>query len=245
MEKETIWVAAFDIGKKNFSWCVEEYNEDELKAIIPLSNKLRYNKDGTETDAFKNILNKIYSNGSIVDHRNTDLTKECKEEKSLEYDVFVNMYTLLDQYIDLWSRCNYILIEEQMHFGSKINFTAVKLAQHCFSYFVYKFGRDKVILDFPAYHKTQVLGAPKIPGKAYKSGLTRFKAMDKPARKKWAVNKALSILSFRGEESLLSVSTSIPTSKKQKKIKKDDLADTFLMIQAFKVLNLDTNFYSQ
>lgn len=243
LEKRGIWIASFDIGKKNFCWCVEECDEKLLSTIRNVDKDKRFNKNGTETEEMKYALEQVYKNGKIIHHQNTDLTKNCKSNKSLDIQIFVNMYNLLDEHFDLWSKCDFIVIEEQMHFGVKTNFMAVKLAQHCFSYFVFKFDSDKPIIDFPSYHKTQLLGALKIESKPYKNGEIRYKGMEKSARKKWAVEKAFQILKFRNETSVFetvskdsSLKNSSLKKKKPKKIKKDDLADTFLMIQAFKYL---------
>lgn len=224
----TVWVASFDIGKKNFCWCIEEFEKEKLKHIQDIEKEKRFNRDGTATESMKKILTQIYLTGRIISHLNTDLTKDCKNETTLEIKIFSNMFELLERNLHLWEQCDFILIEEQMHFGTKTNFMAVKLAQHCYSYFVFKFRTSKPIIDFPSYHKTQILGAYKIEGKKYKSGLPRYKAMEKPARKKWAVDKANEILSLRNEK------CDFNTSKAKKK---DDLADTFLMIQAFKYLH--------
>lgn len=238
MEKKGLWIASFDIGKKNFCWCIEECDEKNLSSIQNISKKEdRFSKDGTASLEMKNILKNIFENGKIIDHQNTDLTSLCKNETSLEIQIFVNMYELLEKFMNLWSKCDFFVIEEQMHFGIKTNFMAVKLAQHCFSYFVFKFGKSKPIIDFPSYHKTQILGAPKIEGKPYKSGLIRYKAMEKPARKKWAVEKAIEILSFRKDFQTLNNLTS--------KKKKDDLADTFLQLQAFKYVYFVDKDHSQ
>ncbi len=102
----------------------------------------------------------------------------------------------------------------------------MKLGQHCYSYFAFKYGRYKSIIEFPAYHKTQILGAPKIEGKPYKSGKIRYKAMEKPARKKWSVEKAVEILTNRGEMEVLEGLTSAK--------KRDDLADVLTQLQSFK-----------
>jgi len=105
---------------------------------------------------------------------------------------------------------------------------ALKLAQHCYSYFTLKYGRQHKIIEFPAYNKTQVLGAPKIQGKPYKSGKIRYKAMEQRDRKKWSVNKAIEILTCRGEMDILEEMTSVK--------KKDDLADVLVQLQSFKYL---------
>jgi hypothetical protein len=67
---------------------------------------------------------------------------------------------------------------------------ALKLGQHCWSYFSIHYGRSKNIIEFPAYHKTQVLGAEK-DKKVTKTGKINYKAVDKPQRKKWCFKKDL------------------------------------------------------
>lgn len=218
-------IASFDIGKKNFSWCIEEFDDDILYEIEDIENK--YNIDGTCTDDMTKILNQVYTNGKIILHNNVDLTCGCDAKKKLDPLTFHNMNDVLNEYENEWDMCSMFLIEMQMAFSGRINTMAVKLGQHCYSYFTFKYGKTKQIIEFPAYHKTQVLGAPKIPGKPYKSGKIRYKAMTKPQRKKWAVQKSIEILSDRGEND----ENIIKNSKK-----KDDLADTFLMIQAAKYM---------
>ena len=83
----------------------------------------------------------------------------------------------------------------------------------------------KILLNL--YNKTIVLGAKKKKlNKIYKNGSHNWKTMDKKSRKKWAIIKATEILELRNEKNLLSEFK-----------KKDDLADTLLQLQAFKVLN--------
>jgi hypothetical protein len=137
----------------------------------------------------------------------------------------------LDKYKEYWEKCDIFLIEEQMSFGKKLNKMAVKLAQHCYSYFTFNYGRFKTIVEFPAYHKTQVLGAPKVEGKPYKSGKKRYKAMEKTDRKKWSVEKCIEILTCRGEIDIIEKMTE---KRGRKKAKLDDLADVVVQLQAFK-----------
>jgi hypothetical protein len=137
------------------------------------------------------------------------------------------MIKILDNYKEYWDTCKYFIIEQQMCFQNVRNVMAVKLGQHCFSYFCIKHGAGTNVIEFPAYHKTKVLGAPKVKGdKVYKNGNCNWKAMTKPNRKKWAIHKATSILNNREESNLM-------ISHK----KKDDLADTLIQLQAFKILH--------
>jgi hypothetical protein len=220
---DVIRVASFDIGKINFAFYIEEFKISELTAIsnIPLSK--RYNEDGTPTEKFNNILQTIFKNGKTILHTNSNITQNCDKGKKLDPETFHNLNSLLDSYLEEWQKCSVFLIEQQMAFGKKINNMAIKLAQHCYSYFTIRFGKFKSIIDFPSYHKTQILGAPKV--KVVKRGKEKFSACDKPARKKWSVKIASEILTERGEENV------IVSSKK-----KDDLADVITQLQAFKYL---------
>ena len=58
------------------------------------------------------------------------------------------------------------------------------------------------------------------------------KKMTKPERKKWAVDKATEILCGRGDVVGLQI---LDENKK----KADDMSDALLMIQAWKVLNIE------
>ena len=124
------------------------------------------------------------------------------------------MISALDSYKEYFDKCSIIVIEQQMSFKSAQNTMALKLGQHCFSYFLMRYGEEKEIIEFPAYYKTQILGAPK--------------KMTKPQRKKWATEKAIDILMERGDMETLDEITS--------KKKKDDLADVLIQLQSFKFL---------
>ena len=224
----TTRVASFDIGKKNFAFCIEEFDSNELINIKNIPVTKRYNNDGTPTNEMNDILEKVLSNGRIIIHENLDLTDNCDKKKKLDPQTFHNMNNVLFLFNDYWDTCDFFIIEEQMSFGRRINTMAIKLGQHCYSYFTFKYGQTKTILEFHAYYKTQILGAPKIKGKPYKSGAIRYKAMDKPARKKWSINKAIEILTCRGEMEILQGLTTVA--------KRDDLADVLTQLQAFKYL---------
>lgn len=220
----TVWIASFDIGKKNFAWYIQEIEKESISKIKNIDTKKRYNKDGTPTEDMEKLLNKLYTHGNTVLHLNSDLTKDCKKGAYLDPNTFHNMIDLLNEYSSYWDKCEVFVIEQQMNFGKRRNPMAMKLGQHCYSYFCFKYGRSKEILEFPSYYKTQILGAPKVQGKATKTGF-RYKAMAKPQRKKWSTQKALEILQLRGEEDEFN---NIKT-----KAKKDDLADTLTQAIAF------------
>jgi hypothetical protein len=217
-----IKILSIDIGKKNFSFCLEKFDAEKLSQIENIPIKARYNENGLPTEQMQSILKEIYSNGQLLLHKNVDLTHGCDQKKKLDPETFFNMIAVLDEYSLLWKDCQIVIIEEQM----RSNRIAVKLAQHCYSYFLFRYGREKKIVEFPSFYKTAVLGAPKEKGRLCKSGRYHWKALSKRNRKKWAVNETLRILTERNEESSI-----------KKERKKDDLADSFLQLQSFKFLH--------
>ena len=225
--EETLWLASFDIGKRNFSFYIEEVKLDTLHKIKDVPKKSRYIPCGSPTPEFQLVLNEVCGSGHKVLLENKDLTKNTDSSKYLDTDVMHNLTELLDSYHEYWDQCDVIIIEKQMSFGRRHNTMALKIGQHCWSYFAIKYGRSKEIDEFPAYHKTQVLGAAKLLSKT-KTGKVRYKAMGKPARKKWCIQKALSILSLRED---FETATSIKSTRK-----KDDLCDVLCQLQAYKYL---------
>lgn len=228
-----VHICSIDIGKKNFAFYIEEIDEETLLSIQNIQKENRYNLNGTPTLEFKNILKQVWKNGKTVLFQNNDLTKNCKKGTYLDTEVYYNMNDLLDQYSSYWDNCSTIIIEKQMSFGKKNNTMAVKLAQHCWSYFSFRYGRFKQIIEFPAYYKTQILGAPKIE-KRLKNGKISFKSIDKPARKKWSIIQTTEI--FNDREDTITM-LNLNSNKK-----KDDLADCVSQLQAYKYLVFVDNF---
>ena len=219
----TTFVASFDIGKCNFAFYIEEFNIEELNNLKHIPKNNRFNADGTVTEKFAELLQSIYTNGQTVLYKNLDLTENTNKSKYLDKKIFTNMITALDQYKSFFDKCSIIVIEQQMSFNKAQNTMALKLGQHCFSYFLFRYqDQEKEIIEFPAYYKTQILGAPKVLHEK------KMKAMSKPERKKWAVDKAIEILMQRGDMTTLDELT--------RKRKKDDLADVLLQLQSFKFL---------
>ena len=221
-----VWICSIDIGKKNFAFYIEEIDVSQLQSLKYIPEKQRYEIDGTSKPEFSQILKDVCVNGKNILFKNTDLTVGCNQKAYLDIETLHNLTDLLDEYIQYWDKCEVILIEKQMSFGKKVNTLALKIAQHCWSYFAFKYGRFKKLIEFPAYYKTQILGAQKIK-KVYKTKIS-YKAIDKPARKKWTIEKAMDILAERNDFTTLSTLTS--------QRKKDDLADVICQLQAFKVL---------
>lgn len=226
-DSNIVWLASFDIGKKNFSFYIEEVDLNTLKQCKDVSKTRRYEACGTPTRIFQTTLNQLCSTGKKILLENVDLTTGCDKSQYLDPKTMYNMIEILDQYSEYWEQCDTFVIEKQMSFGKRHNTMALKLGQHCWSYFAIKYGKAD-IEEFPAYHKTQVLGAEKIK-KETKTGKVRYKAIDKPARKKWCICRALAILEGRGDTETIS---QIQSSRK-----KDDLCDVICQLQAYKYLH--------
>ena len=226
-KQDLIWAISIDIGKKNFAFYIEEFDLTSLLSLKNIPKAERYNPNGTPTIKMEQLLRKIYKNGRTVIYKNSDLTENCTPGSYLDPETYYNMTDLLDSHRTYLDKCSYIIIEQQVSFRGKYNTMALKLGQHCYSYFSFMYSRFKNIIEFPAYHKTQVLGAQKIEKKT-KTGKITYKVIDKPQRKKWSVVKAKEIFVERGDKEQLEILT--------KARKADDLADVVTQLNSWKYL---------
>ena len=218
-----VYLTSFDIGKKNFAFIIEEISLTKVKKLVKIDKKSRYKPDGSPTVAFEKELKKLYKCGKVILVRNLDLTKDCNPKLTLDDHTYVNMLDVLEEYKEYWDKCEHIIIEKQMSFRGKYNVMAMKLAAFCFSYFKINYRETKTIIDYPAFHKTQVLGAVKAEVK------------QKYKRKKWAVSKAKEILEFRKDASSL--------EEFENKKKRDDISDCLLMTISYTYLKfIDGNY---
>jgi hypothetical protein len=148
---------------------------------------LRISEYNIETDVIRTVI--------------LDLINLTINNKSADNALYMNMYSVLDEYIDCFSKCNFIVIESQL----TINYSMVRLSQHLITYLTLV-TRDKgalpVIVEMDPKTKSRLLCAPKLAGKAVK---------------KWCLEKAIELLKARGEEGVLKYL--------QSHRKKDDLGD--------------------
>lgn len=226
-EDEIIWIASFDIGKCNFSFYVEEINLTNLKSIKNIKKEDRYFNNGTCTKEFASLMEKIYKNGDNKLLKNVNLTEGTDKEKYFDSDICYNMFDVLDEYKEYWDKVSYVIVEKQMAFGKKINTMALKLGQSCQSYFMMNYSRDLKVIEFPAYYKTIVLGAPQTEAKT-KTGKIKFKTLGDRERKKWSVQEGFYIMSLREDFETMS---DVGIMKKR-----DDVNDVLIQLQAFKYL---------
>lgn len=230
-----MWIASFDIGKLNFAFYIEDVDEEVLSSLKKenIEKSKRYNENGTCTPAFTSLIDKVYSSGKKILLCNYDLTENTNKDKYYDKDICYNMNTILDSYSEYWDKVSFVIVEQQMAFGKKVNTMALKLGQNCQSYFMFNYSKDEIqIVEFPAYHKTQVLGAKK-EEKTTKTGKKTFKVMGDKERKKWSVEEGTYLLCMREDYETM--------NEIQGMKKKDDVNDVILQLQAYKYLTFVDN----
>ena len=183
--------------------------------------------NGTCTTEFTILMEEIYRNGNNKLLKNVNLTEGTDKDKYFDSDICYNMFDMLDEYKEYWDKVSYVIVEKQMSFGKKINTMALKLGQSCQSYFMINYSRDLKVIEFPAYYKTIVLGAPQTETKT-KTGKIKFKTLGDRERKKWSVQEGFYIMSLRDDFETMS---DVGIMKKR-----DDVNDVLIQLQAFKYL---------
>ena len=225
-EENKLWIASFDIGKINFAFYIEEIDINDFKNIKNISKLKRYNSDGTCTKEFSEILDNIFRNGKKILLKRFNISQNVDKKKYFDLEICHNLIDILDKYKDYWNYVSYFIVEQQMSFGKKCNTMALKIGQHCESYFMFRYGRFKNVIEFPSYHKTQILGFQKILKKC-KNGKTKYTS-NAYKRKKWAIEMATYVLTHREDYESL--------NELFENKKKDDISDTIIQLQAWKYL---------
>ena len=229
-----ITIAAFDIGKVNFAFYVEEFDANLIKNLkIKYNNlhkKFKRRVKGPMNDFIQDIQNEMFKNGKLIGMGVFDI-REDKESQKLDIKTRLNLYSLLEKYIDLWSKCDIIIIEQQYFNiarnckkkggGTEANVDAIKLAECCITWFLVKFAEFKQIEFFSSVYKTHSLGAPD--------------KLTKPQRKKWSNTKGEEILKLREDYKSIEIMNTYKNCK-GKKQKLDDVKDCIIMLQSYKFL---------
>jgi hypothetical protein len=183
-------IASFDIGTRNFACCIANIN---------------WPNDPTPESVEENISFETLFLIDLSSSKNDSITDYCSA-----------LTKHLEEHKHIYLSCQVILIEKQMCFKGMFNIRALRIAQHCMSWFVIQqCANNELVFDiveFPAANKTKRLGAIDLK--------------TKPERKKWCILKAEQLL--QSNKTLL--------SKFQKTKKKDDIADTVCQATAFAIM---------
>jgi len=205
-------VAAFDMGTRNFAFCVEYIPYREIEKFLQMKTKPLFDVEGRAIDEYQQALEKIYTKGQLIECQRIDILDFCKSRNIS--NIYLGLTLILDKFICLWDKVDIFLIEQQMAYGrNKANIQALRLSQHCLSYFFTTYGSFREIIEWPSTHKTRILGCPLAERRTHKS------------RKQFSIELSLRILKDRKDE----LETIIANLSKQ-----DDVSDCLLMIQAYK-----------
>lgn len=211
-------VVSFDIGKKNLSVYVEDFDPESIKSIPRLLKKDRFTDNREPTAEFVDTLESLYAIGTCVKLDLYDIS--CGSQGSFVPEATYHaLNRLLNESRDVYDSADVVLLEEQL---VRRNPMAFKIAQHIYSWFLIMYGESKSVMFFPATHRNHTLGCPK----RFLNG-TRMKKLTKYRRKRWATLEATHLVKVREEESL--------TKLFQSHKKKDDLADAILDAKAWQL----------
>jgi len=218
---DVISIVSIDIGLRTLSIYKEYFDYNSAK-LIP-KPKVLYNKFGEAHDEMKDYVLKVASCGQAIFIEKKDLgeRKDYFSGKAL-----LNLIDFFDdlEKRDIFRDVDIIIMEKQLN----KNPMATVLMHHIYSWCLIMFRQFKKVLLYPSKNKTRVLGAPL--KETDESGKTT--RVDKSFRKKWSTNKALEILTVRGD------SETINYIFKENKSKKDDLSDTITQCLSFHLVKL-------
>lgn len=201
-ELKPLRIVAFDIGFRNFAWCVadfvgyEEAATDIRDRLASLERVVWWSSAGW-TDWWDGVFSRVFH---LREVHNVDLT--VGEEDG----VYRSLHAVLGRHREMFATADRILIEQQMAARHQTNVKALKIAQHVMAFFYIHFP-EKRIEEFPASHKTTVFAC-----------FEKHKA----DRKRFAVSKAAAICA--GDP----VATDMIATHR----KKDDISDCILMTVA-------------
>jgi len=220
--QDEIYLASFDIGKVNFAYCIEKIKISDITSIRNIPQSKRYNYNNSTKESFENVLTQIYLQGEIIEVNVIDMTIGTDTTKSLDPAVLRNITNHMDSKRDIFEKCCGFIIEQQFTgrkkgkfgmFQMQQNTMAMRVMQHLETYVSIVYPRA-VITEFSSRFKTQVLGCPKERNSDSK-------------RKTWSKHYFKDILIDKSDISILAYYMAHPK-------KKDDMADSYLQLQAWK-----------
>jgi hypothetical protein len=202
-------VVAFDIGRLNFAFAVVETDPVRFLAsgvsIPPRGSRCVRSNNNAATPEAVMAWREIARCSCVVDMQNHAIGKTTDPFP----DVVKRLSSLLFSLTPEWDACTHVLIEQQMGARHASNIACLKIAQHVYAFFLHFFP-EKNLIEYPAYMKTQAMGAPL--------------KISKSDRKKWAVEKCREFIKWTGEEH---------GDRMTAFRKKDDVSDCVLMCFAF------------
>ena len=128
-------ICSFDIGIKNFSVCIEDYDIDKTsQSPLPIP-KQKYKKGTLEaTDEMKEFVSSIAALGKIIFLQRKELGERKHYFSGAAYH---NLYNWVDELHPYLQTTDVILIEQQM----RVNNVALSLMSHLHAYLLIKYCR--------------------------------------------------------------------------------------------------------
>lgn len=238
--KKFLKIASIDIGRKNFAQYFEKVDIKQLYLLRDYYDRIPKDKrrkvKGPVSSEMEALINFTCLSGKRICMGVYDLCPPTTKKGDPPYcmETRKNVIAHLEKYRKKWDSCDIIIVEQQFHssFGkgsSQSNIKAIKVGEGVLMWFMINYGdkiRDnsKVIEYFGSPYKTQILGAPE--------------KMKKPQRKAWSVKKANEICTNRGDLKGLAKLK----KKKSTGQKLDDVSDTIIQLQAYKIKKLICGF---
>lgn len=135
--KRIVTVVSFDIGMKNFAWCVESRDIDAASSTIINIDVVDLTQTGCGNETY-----------DVVSRRKVLSFLDEKKEMWHTVDVVL----VEQQYFNTFSK-------GRKRKGGEANVKAIKIAETVMTYFLLRFP-FKEIIYYPSYNKTVLLGAP-------------------------------------------------------------------------------------
>lgn len=234
LDKKTIRISSFDIGKKNFAQYCEDINVNDLNKIKEEYNrypKRLLGKVKNIPQELNYVMEMICKSGTRVITGVYDLRND--EQDKLDNQTRLNIVEHLNKYEEVWSNTDIFVLEQQYYNafmqakrkradGCGANIDAIKIAEFVLAYFLIHYP-DKEIISFNSSFKTEMLGAPP--------------KLTKPQRKKWSEQKAHEIYTLRQDGPMMKLFDDAIKNKGKRGMtshKLDDISDAMLQCQAFK-----------
>ena len=227
--KNEIIICSFDIGEKNFTILIENYDLSTVQKlkqnIIPYHQ--RYNQNGECNENFRDFLNKLCVAGRCIFYDKFDMTSANDKKHGNRRIITNSLLIKLTNYLDtldqkqIFNNVNYFVIEEQVKKADNNR----QIQFHLRAYLLRLFLDFRPILLFPSSFKTRILGAPK---KIFNKNKNKYTKQTYLERKKWSVDTAKYILTHRNDNEILQ-------NLYDKKIlgKPDDIIDCFIQNLSF------------
>ncbi|CCV02128.1 RuvC-like Holliday junction resolvase [Invertebrate iridovirus 25] len=174
-------IAAFDLGRKNFAFAVKDKDEFILLKNINLDeqNMTKTDLNKLKKDELVNMMENLSIKSTSSQIAQSSISSKLKKKEIIDCiisttkgknkpkDIGISMFQVMDEYKEIWEKCNVFLIERQM----TINLQALKLSHYLEAYLKIYYPNKK-ILNYSASKKTKKLGAPTLKTKRERKAWT-------------------------------------------------------------------------